>query len=357
MKDKETNKNKENYFFKIKKHQDNTGIMLRRDFEYSDLKNYDIMIQKIRNAILDIRKGKPFEGRFPIIIMNHPKIEEIYIYSKENWDLYFKFNLIEECITNKTLKMEYFLLNEKNKDSLIKSKKEIKYIIQNLPLNIYFDILIKFFENRDSIMKEFIIYLIAELTKDDGGIVKNIIKENKIQDFIEEEQKDKNIEENININEIICNDKKDEKNNEKNIKKEKKVHINKDYLISKKEFISILKEQKKNYSNYENSFLKIKNIFEEDEEKNKGLENKNIMQTNLILGSENSFDHLLKDEVDANNKTILMSALNPPKKYIENLMNSENFFKTFNKGEYYVGIEDYQDNLNRESLEILNSKI
>ena len=65
----------------------------------------------------------------------------------------------------------------------------------------------KFFENRDSIMKEFIIYLIAELTKDDGGILKNIIKENKIQDFIEEEQKDKNIEENININEIIYNDK------------------------------------------------------------------------------------------------------------------------------------------------------
>lgn len=367
MEGKERNKNKDTYFFKLKKYKANNK-MIRREFEYSDLNNYEIMKEKIRNVLKEKYKESSLDRKFLIIILNHPDIEEIFIYSKDNWDLYFKYNLIEKCITNKTLKIEYILFDEEKKDLYInnikskQNKKEIKYIIKNLPLNIYFDILIKFFKERNEIMNAFKLYLTAEITKEDDGKLTNIIKENEIKE-INEEQKNTNIEENININKIISND--ENSNNEKKINKENKIVINRDYLIKSNEFMSILIEQKKMFSDYQSSINIIKNIkkfFEEDEgknEKNESSENKAIMQTNLILENTNSLENLLNDEfeVNNNNNKSLKSALNPPKEYVKDLMNNENFFKTFSKEQYYVGIEDYNDNLNRESLENLNSKI
>ncbi len=98
-KEKTINKKKNNFFVKLKgydKNEKNTSI-LKREFDYKSLKNFDIMMNNFINLILEIRK-KGYGNRVPIIVNHHPEIGEIFIYSREQWDLYYKFNIIEDCI-------------------------------------------------------------------------------------------------------------------------------------------------------------------------------------------------------------------------------------------------------------------
>ena len=49
----------------------------------------------------------------------------------------------------------------------------------------------------------------------------------------------------------------------------------------------------------------------------------------------------------------LYSVLNPPRNYVENLLNDEKYFKKLNKEEYNKGIEEYKDQLSRDLIQNL----
>ncbi len=118
----------------------------------------------------------------------------------------------------------------------------------------------------------------------------------------------------------------------------------------------MLNDNYKKFSKYENYLNNIKSkIKEENEEINKNIiKEKNIYNTSLQLAPTKSIEHLLKDDSYEIVSKNLMSVLNPPSKSVSKLLNEENFFKKIDKGEYYIGLEEYKDKLSRESIEILN---
>ena len=73
-----------------------------------------------------------------------------------------------------------------------------------------------------------------------------------------------------------------------------------------------------------------------------------------------SFEKLIKNEDNCDNaKNYLSSVLNLPSQYVPNLLNKDNYFKKFDEREYYIGIEQYKDEINREAMEsiyMLNNK-
>ena len=171
------------------------------------------------------------------------------------------------------------------------------------------------------------------------------------------------INENLNINSIINpGEKEDQINNEerKDIKN-KKNNIN-GYIIENYEFISVLTDQTKTFYEYEKYLNDIKNVVKEEiEEKNKNIiEEKNVSNSSFDLVPGKSFDNLIKDEDSYDNmKNNLRSVLNLPSQYVPNLLNKDNYFKKFDEREYYIGIEQYKDEINREAMEsiyMLNNK-
>ena len=170
----------------------------------------------------------------------------------------------------------------------------------------------------------------------------------------DEKDSNKNISENsnININKSINNDDKNETN--KNIE-----NIYEGYYIDNNEFINSInnKFNKINkFYKYQKSFNEIKNILKEDEEKIKKDIGHKKYTSSIDLQTGKSLENLIynNSSVNDNNDHVLQSALSLPSKYVSNLMEKENFFKIFNNEEYYNGIEDYKDQLNRESYLMLN---
>ena len=189
------------------------------------------------------------------------------------------------------------------------------------------------------------------------------------------------------ITDLINNYKKDEKDSNENIdEKETNKNINdykeldkiyKGYYIGNNEFINSLKNKLNKISKfekYQKSFNAIKNILKVDEEKNeeekrkedKNKEEKNkkdidteqnkyTFKTSLDLQTGKSLVNLLGENssVELNNDLVLQSVLNPPSsKFVSDLVR-DNFFKKCNVEEYYKGIVEYKDQLNRESYLIL----
>lgn len=354
-KDVNKDKNKEIYYLKIKQYQKAPPYLSRREFPSSILSNYD----KINEIIIDLiktryEKEKTIDNHIPIIILNHPEIKEIFLNSKEEWSFYYEYNIIDECIINKSLKIDFLLIKTGSKSEKIiniqkkdSTQKVIKYIIEKIPINIFLKILLNFLKTSNNISKIFQQYLINVLINDDTYSYKNnqhnlaIVKEDILN-------------ENININSII-DEENDNKNNE-NKYKNKNIN-NKTYYFDNEDFITILNDNFKKFSEYENYLNNIKSIIkEENEEINKNIiKEKNVYNTSLQLAPTKSIEHLLKDddsyEIVSKN---LMSVLNPPSKSVSKLLNEENFFKKIDKGEYYIGLEEYKDKLSRESIEILN---
>ena len=337
------NKEKDTYYLKIKQ----CKSFVKRDFHSSDLKDFNIMNGKIINAISFIEKqivGK-LNDYFVIIILNHPELNKIYIYCKEQWDLYYKYNIIEECINNRTLKMES-ILKLKKEEKLISSTKLMrenrnaimKYILKNLSLDLYLNSLLNFLKENQEIMQNFIKYFINEIINNDISLTPNI--------------DDDNLEENINIDNIINNGE-----NKKNINKKKDMEISEQYYLHKKDFISALDERFKTFSKNQKSFEEIVKTFKENDNKLSDIDIKEtyVHQTNLQLNNNQSLGRmsLSNNDEDDNYKNILCTVLNPPPQYVQNLMNSDKYFKKFNKNEYYIGLEDYKDHLNREYMNIL----
>ena len=360
FKNENTKKVKNNYYLKIKKYNQSQPIIIRREFEYSSLGNYEQMYDIIKNAILILRKEKGIDNHIPILILYHPTINEIFIYSKEQWDFYYKFNIIDECLYNKSLKIDFILIysNKKHDDinkKLILNKKNVtKYLIKKIPLNIYLDISLNFFESRDDICKIFQNYMINELINDDMYSFKTTKDAENSLEVINEEF------DNLDINSIINpGEKKDKKKAEV---KNNNINI-KEYIVENNEFINTLKalkDQSKIFSKNKKYLSDIQNVVEEENENkeiNKNVdEEKKVFNSNFNLVPGKSFDHLLKDEDSYDNITSnnLKSVLNPPSKYVPNLLDKEKYFKKLDKGEYYIGLEEYKDQLNRESLYILN---
>ena len=335
------------YYLKVKKYNTKRPIS-KRVYDYSLLNDYDKMKDLIIEIILDMIKEKDLNGRFPLLILNHPEIKEILIYSKEQWELYYKYNLIKDCISNKTLKVEYLLYEANEKEQMhtipkIRENKKIviKYIIKNLPLNLLSYIFITFLKERNDVLKDYEKYLINEITTKNINIMDNNLNND-------------NIEENININSIINESQKEES--------AKKTYVlDKDYFIHKNDFLNLLDERFKKFSENQQSFDIIKNLVKEDEEiikEESSSEKGNYFNSSMELRNDKSLKNisLFADELDTNNNNkILLTVLNPPHEYVKNLMSEQNFFKKFNNKEYYVGIEEYKDEINRKTYEFLTN--
>ena len=356
---KEENKAKDKniYYLKIKKYNQSPPIIIRRPLEYSSFGNYDKINGIIRNVILNLRKEKGIDNYIPILILNHPKINEISIYSKEQWDFYYKYNIIDECITNKSLKIDFILIKKNKKDDIIsqceKNKKNVaKYIIKNIPINIYLNLLLNFLEKSRKVSSIFQEYIMNQLINEDKYSFKNTKNTENTLETINEED---TINENLNINSIINPGENENKviiEERKDIKN-KKNNIN-EYIIDNSEFINALKDRTKKFNDYEYYLNDIKNVVKEEiEEKNKNImEEKNISNSSLDLVAAKSFEKLIKDEDNCDNtKNYLSSVLNLPSQYVPNLLNKDNYFKKFDEGEYYIGIEQYKDEINREAME------
>lgn len=356
MENKENNSKNSIFFLKIKKYEKKMPFR-RRDINSSILNDYDKIFKEMLDEIMKIEVDKNLKGRFPILVISHPDIKDIFIYSKEQWDLYFNYNIIEKCKSNKSFKIEYYLLNNTNKtkDSKIEQKikdckKEIiKYIIETIACDKIFNILIKFLNQRKDFAELFKEYLITDL-----------INNNRYK--IDEKDSNEDLDENININEIMNYDEKDDiKINKIDKKKIEKRY--KGYYIDNNEFTNVLNNKFKVFSKHQKSFNYIRNILKDDEEKNKkdirqikkdNEQNEKIYQSLELRGGQ-SLENLINDSSSFSiNDNVLQSVLNPPSKYIPNLMVNDKFFKKFNKDEYYIGIEDYKDQLNRESFLMLN---
>lgn len=159
---------KGNIYLKIREYNSSNKRLTKKQMEYSNLNDYDKLIIIINNIIKIQQKTEEVKNHKLIIIINHPKINEIYIYSKEQWNFYINYNLIFECIENNTLKLDYIIVDQFNQDDLKKEcrnnqKLVIKYIIRNIPLNFFLNTLLKFFEDNDEFSQRFKIFLISEL--------------------------------------------------------------------------------------------------------------------------------------------------------------------------------------------------
>lgn len=352
MKDKEIETKNEIFFLKIKKYEKKMPFH-RREINSSILKDYDKISKEINEEIINIDGEKAIKNRFPIIVISHPKIKDIFIYSKEQWDFYYNYNITEKCKSNKSLKIEYCLINRtKTKgekiDQKIKicKKATIKYILENIPCDIILNFLMKFFEERMDLIEEFKEYMITDL------INNNIYKK--------DENNNEDIDENININKIMSyNEKNEIKINKIDYKKLEKIY--KGYYIENNEFINILNNKFDKFSKHQKSFNEIKNILKDNEEKNKKdkEQNKKDIEQNTIfqsldLQNSRSLENLINDNSSINiNEHLLQSVLNPPSNYIPKLMENGNFFKKLNNDEYFSGLAGYKDQLNQLNMKTI----
>ena len=317
MSDKDSNLKKDKFYIKVKRYN-KEGPLARKEFSYSNLNNYKLVNEKVKEAIINIRRKKYGEDHMVELILNHPKFKEIHFDSKEEWDLLFKYNIIEECINNDSLYLDFIIYN-KNTTKNYKNKEVImKNIIQNIPTNTFFKFFINFLIKRN-LLKEF--------------------KESLIIDLIQN-----------NIS------KKKEENNNSDNKNEKA----KEYFIDNKAFIDTLNKKLENISRnekYLNSFIKIQNILKDNKEKNENINKMNVDKNNsktyLNLTPNQlrtSMDILFDDSLINNDNEILKTALNPPDDYVKKLMDNNNFFRKIEEDEFYNGLEKYRDQLNRESM-------
>lgn len=339
----ETNTNKY-YYCKLKKYGSPNSVAVKRKFELSDLKDFVAMNKIIKNAISNIIKKNDINDY--ILVLTHPVIENIYIYNKEQWDLYYKYHLIEDCISNKSLKVEFSLEKVNKENTILRENKKniIQYIIKNLPLEIYFDCLIGFLKEKPEILKEYEIYFLNQI------INKNIMPIISLTDSV-----DDNLEENINIDKLSNNEK-----NQNNKKNNNNILRYEDFYIHRKDFIPILEERFKAFSKNQKTYEEIIKTFKSETEKDINLKDLELKEeythnTSLELNKDKSLGQisLLSNDNNEISNNILYTVLNPPHQYVTKMINEDKYFKKFDKNEYYIGLEDYKDKLNREYAEIL----
>jgi hypothetical protein len=336
----------EEYKLKIKEHKSNLSYKLRF-FNHSILNDYEKISETINKAILEIKKRKNLVGVVPIYIIKHPEIQKVYIYGKQLWDLYFKYNIINECINDGAIKLEFILYEEKEIENLTKSKTIInnkteimKYIIKKISFNTLFKTFNEYLKKRIDIAEDYENFLISQIMND--NIKDNINDDNN-------ENKNDDIE-------------KEKQSNEKDKENKKDENYYQEYFICCKDFCNIIDNKYKTFS-YNNKFLEeIKNLFVEEDKQD---ENKIILDKNNVsfnnnlsfqkIGSFRGISVMREDSNNINENNAIFSAITLSDEYIKKLMNSQRLFKNINKEDYYAGIENYKDNLNREIFSDLNS--
>lgn len=337
----------EKYIFKIKENKSKSSKV--RGFKHSILNDYEKISETINKAILEIKKRKNLVGMVPIYIIKHPEIQKVYIYGKQLWDLYFKYNIINECINDCTIKLEFILYKEKEIENLTKSKTIInnkteimKYIIKKLSYNALFKTFNDYLQKRIDIAEDYKNFLISQIMN--YNIKDNINDDNN---------------ENNNINDDI---EKEKQSNEKDKENKKDENYYQEYFICCKDFCNIIDNKYKSFSYSNKYFEEIKNLFVEEEEQD---ENKIILDKNNVsfnnnlsfqkIGSFRGISLMREDSNNINENNAIFSAITLSDDYIKKLMNSQRIFKNINKEDYYSGIENYKDNLNREIFSDLKS--
>ena len=341
---------KELIFLKIKNAFEENQPFLKRTLDLSHLNDFHKVHSLIENAIISLEKAIDIQNYNTVINLTHPTLSNIYIYSKEQWLLYYNFNIIEQCINNKTMKIEYELYDKSISNNFKKNKRKvIKYIMENIPLKLYTKILLKFLKENENITKKLELFFTQEL------INENLENYNKV------EKKDNNLDDmdiNLNINNLITSTDETEESSDIKIQKEKLFpKLDTEYVLHYDDFLKTLEKQLNVFSDNQNNLFKIKEIITEDN-KNK-IENENLpnkaLKTSLKLSLEGNISNMSlfeDDNYDTHNRgsNVLLTQMNPPPNYVKKLLNDDNFFKKVDKNEYYMGIEYFKDEMNRQLI-------
>ena len=341
---------KELIFLKIKNAFEGNQPFLKRTLDLSHLNDFHKVHSLIENAIISLEKAIDIQNYNTVINLTHPTLSNIYIYSKEQWLLYYNFNIIEQCINNKTMKIEYELYDKSISNNFKKNKRKvIKYIMENIPLKLYTKILLKFLKENENITKKLELFFTQEL------INENLESYNKV------EKKDNNLDDmdiNLNINNLITSTDETEESSDIKIQKEKLYpKLDTEYVLHYDDFLKTLEKQLNVFSDNQNNLFKIKEIITEDN-KNK-IENENLpnkaLKTSLKLSLEGNISNMSlfeDDNYDTHNRgsNVLLTQMNPPPNYVKKLLNDDNFFKKVDKNEYYMGIEYFKDEMNRQLI-------
>ena len=341
---------KELIFLKIKNAFEEKQPFLKRTLDLSHLNDFHKVHSLIENAIISLEKAIDIQNYNTVINLTHPTLSNIDIYSKEQWLLYYNFNIIEQCINNKTMKIEYELYDKSISNNFKKNKRKvIKYIMENIPLKLYTKILLKFLKENENITKKLELFFTQEL------INENLESYNKV------EKKDNNLDDmdiNLNINNLITSTDETEESSDIKIQKEKLFpKLDTEYVLHYDDFLKTLEKQLNVFSDNQNNLFKIKEIITEDN-KNK-IENENLpnkaLKTSLKLSLEGNISNMSlfeDDNYDTHNRgsNVLLTQMNPPPNYVKKLLNDDNFFKKVDKNEYYMGIEYFKDEMNRQLI-------
>ena len=344
---------KEFIYLKIRSALEESKPLVKRTLDHSHLNDFNKVSTLIKNAIKNLEKSIDINDYITVINLSHPTLSNIYIYSKEQWLLYYNFNIIEQCINNKTMKIEYELL-EKNAElkRFRKNKRNvIKYIMENIPLKLYTKILLKFLKENESITKKLELFFTQEL------INENLETYNKI------EKKENNFDDvdiNLNINNIITSNDETEESSDIKIQKEKLYpKLDTEYVLHHDDFLKTLDKQLNIFSDNQKKIMKIKQIIEE-EDKNK-IENENnsnqALKTSLKINIEGNFSNMSLFEEDncdniSQRSNVLLTQMTPPPDYVKKLLTDDNFIKKPDKNEYYLGIEYFKDEMNRKIIDV-----
>ena len=283
--DKKSGSKKRNKF-KILTNVSDTKYILNTFEDNSILEDY--------NQISTLNKNSKDPNKN--IILEHPKLNQLRISNKQEWDFLYKNNIINECIENKIInaeknikscimKINYVKPNSKQVEA--KYSDIMAYIMNNISPDDYINHLLNFLNERKNIINEFKLYLTKILL-------------------------DLNIKQEIN---------KIEENEIKEEKRENK------YIIETNKFFNILE-------------IKLNEI-------------KNSYQSNNINKSINKFginnnDEQLNHEAEDKEDNSLKSIFN----FYESNLNlykintdNQNIFGTQSKEEYYEGIKGFKSQL------------
>ena len=101
----------------ILKNNNNKSIFKKVPKNPSNLNDYKGICLEINKIIATKEELEEHELKPLIIYLEHPKLKKIEINNKEEWDILYNLNIINECIINNNkLKISYKIINEKEKE-------------------------------------------------------------------------------------------------------------------------------------------------------------------------------------------------------------------------------------------------
>jgi hypothetical protein len=204
--DKKSNSKKTKNNFKILTNVNDS----RYEAEFFD----DNSVLEDYNRISNLRKNN--KDRKKNIFLDHPKLNQLKISNKQEWDFLYQNNIINECIEDrivnaeqniKTSLIKIHYINQNSKQEEAKYADIMAHIMNNISPDEYVTHLLNFLRNRKDIINEFKLYLTKilldlNIKQEINKIEENEIKEEKVKNkYIIETNKFFNILE-IKLNEI-----------------------------------------------------------------------------------------------------------------------------------------------------------